>query len=256
MFFVLSKIVWWLLAPLHAIPLLQAAGFILVWRKWRRLGLGLIALAMLVLVVIAFTPVPAMLLHPLEHRITASERLPERIDGIVLIGSAQLPRLTAAYGTVHMTGNAATMTEFAALARRYPTARRVFAGGSGRLLDEGPPESSVVELFFMEEGLDPSSLVLEKKSRNTQENASFAKEIVLPKPGERWVLITAAFHMPRALAVFRKAGWDVIPYPVAYRTLPELSWAPDPDPLRQFEMIDMAIHEWIGLAAYEMTGRI
>ena len=254
MFFVLSKIVWWLLAPLHALLLAQSLGLVLVWRK-RRLGLALITLSTLCLLAIAFTPLPAMLMHSLEHRVTAT-RLPERVDGIVLIGSAQLPRLTAAYGTVHMTGNAATMTEFVALARRYPNARRVFAGGSGKLFPDGPPESAVMELFFKEQGLDPANLILESRSRNTEENAVFAKELVHPRRGEIWILITAAYHMPRALGVFRKAGWDVIPHPVAYRTLPEISWLPEPDAIGQFGLLDMAIHEWIGLAAYEMTGRI
>jgi len=254
-FFVLSKIVWWLLAPLNLLLVAQGFGLVLLWRRRRRPGLALITFSTVCLLGIAFTPAPAMLMHALEHRVAAA-RLPERVDGIVLIGSAQLPRLTAAYGTVHMTANAATMTEFAALARRYPNARRVFAGGSGKLFPEGPPESAVMEMFFREQRLDPTSLLLESRSRNTEENAVFAKELVHPRPEETWVLITAAFHMPRALGVFRKAGWNVIAHPVAYRTLPELSWLPEPNAVEQFGLLDLAMHEWIGLAAYRMTGRI
>jgi uncharacterized SAM-binding protein YcdF (DUF218 family) len=132
----------------------------------------------------------------------------------------------------------------------------VFTGGSGRLFPGRTSEASVVQRFFQEQGLDAASLVLEDRSRNTHENALFAKALVRPRPGERWLLVTAAFHMPRAAAVFRKAGWDVIPYPVAYRTLPEVSWDPIPEALRQFDKLDMAVHEWIGIAAYWATGRI
>ena len=256
MFFVLSKIVWWLIAPLRLLVLAQLTGLLLVWRKWRRLGWSLLLASATAFVVIIFTPVPSLLLHPLEHRVAAPARLPDKLDGIILIGSAQQTELTHAYGMPHMSGNAQTMTAFVGLARRYPQAKRVFSGGSGMLFPNPWPESTVVQMFFQEQGLDPASLMVEEKSRNTHENAAFSKAIVRPRPGERWVLITAAFHMPRALGVFRKEGWDVIPYPVAYRTLPELKWEASPDPVGQFEKLEIALHEWIGLAAYELTGRI
>jgi uncharacterized SAM-binding protein YcdF (DUF218 family) len=53
-------------------------------------------------------------------------------------------------------------------------------------------------------------ITLEDYSRNTVENAVYSKAIV-PKPGERWLLVTSAYHMPRAIAVFRKAGFPVEP---------------------------------------------
>ena len=59
--------------------------------------------------------------------------------------------------------------------------------------------------------------MLERQSRNTYENAVFSKAMIAPKPGERWLLVTSAYHMPRSVGLFRKAGFPVEPYPVDWR---------------------------------------
>ncbi len=255
MFFVVSKIAGWIATPLNALILLQAVGVVLLWSRRRRLGAWLCSLAALLVLAVAFTPLADLALHPLEHRYARPVKFSEGVQGIILLGSAQEAEMTEAYGTAHMGGDGQTMTAFASLARRYPHAKRVFSGGSGRLFPGKTTESSVVRLFFEEQGLDPASLVLEDRSRTTFENAVLARAMVRPKTDETWVLVTAAFHMPRSMAVFQKAGWSVIPYPVAYRTLPEVSWASVDSPLEQFEKLGLAAHEWIGLAAYRVTGR-
>ncbi len=255
MFFVLSKVAGWLATPLNALIALQALGVVLLWTRRRRLGAWLCTSAALLFLAVGFTPLADLALHPLEQRYARPEQLPQSVQGIILIGSAQNTQLTEAYGTAHMGGDAQTMTEFAALARHYPHARRVFSGGSGRLFPGKTTEARVVQLFFQEQGLDPASLVLEERSRTTYENALLSHALVRPKKGESWLLVTAAFHMPRSIAVFHKAGWSVIAWPVAYRTLPHLGWDSVDTPTVQFEKLQLALHEWIGLAAYRITGR-
>lgn len=67
---------------------------------------------------------------------------------------------------------------------------------------------------------------------------------------------TSAYHMPRAVGVFRKAGFAVEPYPVDWRTRgaqDELRpFASVGDGLRR---VDTAVREWVGLAVYWLTGR-
>ena len=65
-------------------------------------------------------------------------------------------------------------------------------------------------------GVDPARIIVEDQSRNTEENARFTAAIVHPEPKQRWLLVTSAFHMPRAIGVFEKAGFDVVADPVAY----------------------------------------
>ena len=95
------------------------------------------------------------------------------------------------------------------LARRYPSARVVFVGKN---------EADFVIRLLEKLGVSRDRIIVERKSRNTIENATFAKQLVMPKPGERWLLVTSAMHMPRAVGVFRNAGFDVDAYPVDYRT--------------------------------------
>ena len=89
--------------------------------------------------------------------------------------------------------------------------------------------------MFESLGIAKSRLMMERRSRNTQENAEFSKALAAPKPGERWLLVTSAFHMPRSVGLFRKAGFAVEPYPVdwriggrddllAFRTSPSKGW--------------------------------
>jgi len=73
-------------------------------------------------------------------------------------------------------------------------------------------------------GFDMSRVTFENKSKTTIENAKLSFELIQPKPGDKWLLVTSAYHLPRAVGLFRGAGWNVIPYPVDYHMLPEISW--------------------------------
>jgi uncharacterized SAM-binding protein YcdF (DUF218 family) len=178
--------------------------------------------------------------------------LPQKIDGIVLLGGSLDTTLTQIYGAPQLNAEAERVTEFIALAREHPEAKLVFTGGSSALIGEGITEAEVLRRFLMRLGLDPSRVVYDEKARNTYENAVYTRELVRPQPGERWLLITSASHMPRAYGAFSKIGWgDIIPYPVGYRARTTfLSGA------REYETLAYAVHEWIGLAVYRIMGRI
>ena len=139
------------------------------------------------------------------------------------------------------------------MARNYPDAQIVFSGGSGSLSPSKETEASWAIKLFASLGLSPDRITLESKSRNTYENAIRTKEIINPNQGERWILITSAMHMPRAVAVFEKAGFQAIPYPVDYRTPPEgwKLWMPLEQSLPIFSH---GIREWLGLGYYYLMG--
>jgi uncharacterized SAM-binding protein YcdF (DUF218 family) len=122
----------------------------------------------------------------------------------------------------------------------------------------GRNEADFVIRLFERLGLPGDKIIVERKSRNTIENATFAKQLVMPKPGERWLLVTSAMHMPRAVGVFRKAGFEVDAYPVDYRTTSTQSlWIFLPSALMGgIGIMDRAVHEWNGLLVYWITGRI
>src|SRR3954463_10270161 len=87
-------------------------------------------------------------------------------------------------------------------ARALPNAKVVFTGGLGI-----PPwrgRRRPVNQVISDRCRDRTSIVIENASKDTYENAVFTREILKPKPGDRWLLITAAYHMPRAVGVFRQ----------------------------------------------------
>jgi uncharacterized SAM-binding protein YcdF (DUF218 family) len=74
------------------------------------------------------------------------------------------------------------------------------------------------------------------------------------EPTQPWLLVTSAWHMPRALATFRKAGWIVTPYPVDFRTGTETPWT-EYSLANGAKKWQLALHEWVGLLAYRLAGR-
>ena len=97
---------------------------------------------------------------------------------------------------------------------------------------------------------------MESRPRTTSEDAFYTAALLKPKPSERWLLVTSALHMPRAVGCFRAAGFQVEPYPVEFRTggpsHPFALFATGSAALSQF---DMAAKEWIGLIAYRLMGK-
>ena len=111
--------------------------------------------------------------------------------------------------------------------------------------------------FWRDAIVDRGQVVYEENSRNTYENAHFTRELVQPKPGEKWLLVTSAAHMPRSVGLFRKAGFEVIPYPVAFKsTGKEGQWYVPRSAATALGNMEAAVHEYVGLWVYHLTGRI
>jgi uncharacterized SAM-binding protein YcdF (DUF218 family) len=175
---------------------------------------------------------------------------------MVVLGGAFDTLVSQARGEVALTDAAERMTIVAALARKYPNARIVFSGGSGRLVFQGALESDLALRLFRSFGIDPARVTLDARARDTLENAVYSKTVANPKPGEHWLLITSAYHMPRAIGAFRRAGFAVEACPVDWRTRGRGDRARPFDDLADgLKRSDTAMREWIGLIAYWISGR-
>jgi uncharacterized SAM-binding protein YcdF (DUF218 family) len=147
--------------------------------------------------------------------------------------------------------------EAAILARHYPSARIVVTGGTGALMLAGEGDGDTAPRLLTALGVAPERLIMESRSRDTYENALFTRELVRPQPGEVWLLVTSAFHMPRSVGLFRKAGFEIVPWPVDYQTAgTERAGLAQDNALDSLRNLTLAIREWIGLVAYRATGRI
>lgn len=256
MFFVLSKVFWFFIQPLNLVIFLIFAAVFLGWLRMRRLAATLSLASLLILVLVVWTSFGAMLLNPLEERF-ARPQLPGRIDGIIVLGGGFEGAINLARGGYELNNAADRFVETAVLARRFPDAKIVISGGSGELILEGEGDADTAPRLLNALGVEMSRMTLENRSRNTFENAVFSKELVNPQPGETWLLITSAFHMPRSMALFRKADFAVVPWPTDYRTSGEegIGFFKD-NALDSVQNATLGIREWIGLFAYRFSGRI
>ena len=255
MFFTLSKVLWILADPGNVLLILLALGTLLLWTPLRRSGRRIVALSTLAFIVLAIFPVGQLLIQSLENRIPPPKELPADIGGIVVLGGMIDQFVSQARGQPSMGSAVERLTEFAALARRYPDAKLIFTGGSGNLVDQTVKEADEVKPFLESLGLDTTRILFEDESRNTYENAVYSKQIAQPDLERPWILITSAFHMPRALGCFRETGWNVIPYPVDYNTTGTMGLQAGFNLLTGLMSGSFAVHEWLGLMFYYLTGR-
>ncbi len=255
MFFVLSKTAAFLLLPSNFLLLIGVLGVILLMTRFRRAGLRLTVASLVLLTVLGFSPVGGFLSHVLESRFPPWDPSRGAPDGIIVLGGGIAANLSADYDAPMLTSDGGRITAIAKLARDYPNARIVYSNGDPSLLIANAPDGKYFEQLMESFGVSLARVTIEPRARNTFENAVFTKELVRPKPGERWLIVTSAQHMPRAMGCFRQAGFPVEAYPVAWRTRARFTLGLSTLLSGGLTSLDLAAYEWIGLAAYWLTGK-
>jgi uncharacterized SAM-binding protein YcdF (DUF218 family) len=257
MFFSLSKILGFFALASNILVTIGIIGLCLLCTRFRRTASWLIVTSVMLIALAGLSPLGNILILPLEQRFPRWDASRGAPDGIVVLGGSIIADIAAARGDDSgLNESAERITATVELARKYPNARIIFSGGNGSLFDNAPPEAAVAVRTLVALGVAADRITAEDQSRNTVENAVFSRLVAQPKPGERWLLVTSASHMPRAIAVFRAAGFPVEAYPVDYRTRGPV------DTRRLFYSVafglaqtDLAMHEWSGLLVYRLTGR-
>jgi uncharacterized SAM-binding protein YcdF (DUF218 family) len=256
MFFTLSKILGFFAAPSNFLIAIGVLGLLVLCTRFTRLASWLIVSSIVLLAIAGLSPLGNALILPLEDRFPPWDPSHGAPYGIVVLGGAISPGVSDARDSIAMDEAAERITATAELARRYPDARIIFSGGSGSLLEREGPEAPFAVRELMALGVPHDRITAEEQSRDTIENAVFSRLLANPKRGERWLLVTSAYHMPRAMAAFRAADFPVEAYPVDWRTRGVA------DLQRAFPMLseglrrtDVAVREWVGLVVYRLTGR-
>jgi uncharacterized SAM-binding protein YcdF (DUF218 family) len=255
--FILSKLVGYLTQPLLWVFVLLFAG-VLFQRRKPLLGRRLLLGALLTMLCMGWTGPPEWILNRLESQYT---EMPLDADlrgytGVVVLGGAtESGVVQQAHVQPLFNGAAERMTAPVAMLQRYPHLRVVFTGGEGMLFGSGPSEAQRAKVFFDSMGLTANKVEYESISRNTYENAVLTAQLPGMDKTQRWLLVTSAFHMPRSMATFAKAGWNVTAYPVDFITGAKASWAnfSFPDGADRWEL---ALGELVGLVVYKFTGRL
>ncbi len=255
MFFVVSKVFGFFVQPSNLFLCVGILGLVLTATRRARAGRALMAAGLLLLAVAGLSPLGNWLIEPLENRFPPWNPAGGAPDGIVVLGGAISPDVSFPRAQAGLNEAAERVTAAVELARRYPAARLLYSGGNP-WRRAAPGEADVAVALLERMGVARERIIVENKSRNTVENAVYSLELAAPKPGERWLLVTSAYHMPRSIGIFRRLGFDVEAYPVDWRT------AGDEGPLFPFDSVgsglrrtDTAVREWFGLVAYFVTGR-
>jgi uncharacterized SAM-binding protein YcdF (DUF218 family) len=216
---------------------------------WLGLGLGLFVL-------IGAYPLGFLLLADLESRYPAQPAVTQ-VDAIIVLGGDEDLDPYRRWGELAVNDAGERLIEGAILARRFPQAKLVFTGGAGSLGDRGDAgdPSAINRDGWLALGVDPARIVLERASRNTSENATMTLDLLQPKPGQVHLLVTSAFHMPRAMETFTRAGWTgLVAWPVDFRA-GFMGWRPGWRLDKNLGDIDVALKEYVGLVVYRLAGK-
>ncbi|PIT78274.1 hypothetical protein B9Z31_02225 [Limnohabitans sp. G3-2] len=228
---------------------------LLTWsEQWRRAALRMLWAGWVVLGLLGFEALPQALLRPLENRypVPDPEAVGRHVGVIVLGGATQHPGSYQAHAQVPLGEAAERMSLPVGLMRQHPQLDLVFSGGEGRLVATGVSEAQLAKAFYEEQGMDLGRVTLEGGSRTTRENARLVADLLGARCQQPWLLVTSAWHMPRAVPEFEAVGCRVTPYPVDFRTGADTLWT-EYSLARSLLLWQTALHEWLGWAVYGVT---
>jgi len=240
-----------LLLPPGGLILLGLFGLLFHKRYW---GKGLIFLSLASFWLLATEPVRDTILSPLEqsHPLFDASAQQSDYSAIVLLGGG-LYEKAPEYGGVDSLSNHAMMRTLYAARLARQTGMTVIATGGAVLSETTEAEGVVMRRWLIEFGVPESSIIVESMAKNTWENVAQVKGILQQHGFQTAVLVTTAWHMPRAVWAFEAQALKVIPAPCYYIVEEE------PYDLRSYlprwnVLADSCdgLHEYLGLLWYRL----
>lgn len=255
--YLVSKVYGFLIQPPSLIFILTLAALAAGLLGWRRLQWGVTAFTALILFVSLYTTTGALLTQALEARFSRPETLASAPACIVVLGGGFESEVSTGRQNAELNAAGDRFVEMMRLARRYPEAKIIVSGGDGHMTAIYDSDPSIALRLIDGFDIDPARVIAEPLSRNTFENAVNTAAILEREKLGPCLLVTSAFHMPRAVGMFRVAGVKVIPWPVDYDTDGKTGFAFDfYEPTANFNLMTTAVLEWSGLAGNYLAGRI
>lgn len=255
MFFLASKIFWILAAPLNFLWILILIGLVYGIIKHHQIN-KILFVALWAFIILGALPVGYNLVVLIERQYQRPVTMPDNVDGIMVLGGGFNAELSHMTGMMVANNDINRVVDFVDLAQKYPEAKLVYSGGSGRIFHQGKGESPIAAAYLRLSALDEGRVVYEEASRNTYENIVNTKKMVAPQKGEVWIVVTSKFHIPRTMGIFKKQEWDVTPYPSSPITTGEYRILPVGfNVSANFKLLDTGLREVFGCVIYYIFGK-
>lgn len=257
----ISRGVWAIIQPSNFFILYFTVSFFIFqfgllgqhWlKKLKTLNLSILILVFLV----GLTNFSKWIMWPLENRYAEYKILNTSLSysGIIILGGAEEATISTYTSQATFDNDAERIYQAIKLAKQFPELPIIHSGG----VKIGPDELSendVAEMAFYDMGINLNRIRFDRISYNTSTNATESAKLIKSTETNPWILVTSAYHMPRSVAAFEKANVNIVPYPVDYRTSLRYDGIFNFRASENIERFDAAIHEYIGLIAYYITGR-
>jgi uncharacterized SAM-binding protein YcdF (DUF218 family) len=253
------------LSPLAVSLGVLVLGVFLLWcSRKQRTGKVLVLVSLILHTVISVEGISGRILRTLESQYTpinlssytselSKGEVPSDIKWIVILGSgeAAVDQSVPYHWQIPQHARVRLM-EAIRLHRTIPSSKLILTGGMGF---GGVPESTTLSRAAEEMGVARRDMVLEVEARNTKDHPLYIRNLVQSDP---FILVTSAFHMPRAMKMFQKQGLLPIPAPAGYWSPPPHFWSwenfsPTASGVR---LAELAYHEYVGLAWAWFRGQI
>ncbi len=255
---IIAKVLTFFVFPSHLMLMMVVLGSLLIWSNRQRIAKILLSIGTLGLVILGFSPLGQVLMLPLEDRFPPADLEQfEEPAGIIVLGGGVDPRISVSRQQATLNAAGERLLAGVQLYRRYPSSTFIYSGGAGNGNSESQSEAGQVKRYiFPAFGIPLDNAIFEHQSRSTYENAWFTKKLLDNRSGQTWLLVTSAYHMPRAMGVFRKAGFRVSAWPTDYRMRNESDrFKPFSRMFNGLRRSDTAVREWLALGIYWLTGK-
>ena len=255
--FIITKVVLFLLLPPSILILMMGVGFIIIKRHYR-IGSVFIFAGFSMLYLLSIEPVSDTLIRPLESSFPSLHKVSLKSVGrpnlIVVLGGGAGDLSWVGVRPLPSRTSVTRLVCGITLYRQTPETILVISGGSGNPETPNISEAEAMKGVAVALGVASKAILLDEDSRNTVESAKNLKRL---NGNKRIFVVTSAFHMKRAIAMFKKTGFDPIPVPCDYKSeqkrITIFSFIPHAGGLQNSST---AIYEYMSLLWYKLRGEL
>ena len=255
--FILSKILPVFVYPLGlSMELIIAAAFFARKRKMKA-AYALMGLSVLILLVFSNQFVAQALGRRFEQQYLPVDEKQVKAEAIIVLGGCCRPKIFPR-SHVELCEGGDRIFEGIRLYKAGAAPVVIPTGGVYGSNIKNQSEGGNMRELMVEFGLPESAVIAETQARNTYENAVFVKKLLEEKHiGKNIILVTSASHMVRAVPIFKKAGFMVIPAPTDYLVdNVGFFWDNFLPKAENLSFSTQMIKEYIGIAVYRILGKI